>query len=300
VRGYSHAMPAEPRNGCAPRQLVPSHVNPSSACTPTFPTCPCGKRCDTCRCHALIRVHLSAFGPAVGAHAHAMPPPMPTYPLPHALDSRDFVASCRKLGVSPCIYVIPAMDTFEDHAAPAAYLATQMAMLRELLTRYGQIDRLWFDYWGMRCGEYGGNFDIIRGLFPLFPLFGVGFGGPLQIHITLHLPSDVLCLVTPACWVLVGACTPLLMPATHIQIRQQLPRGLAPGRVTRHFGIILGHSWGYSALCCPCTRRVVCCPWCPDHLLIGACNPILWPNFKIGASATRLSTSWCARSRPAR
>ena len=219
-------MPAEPRNGCAPRQLVPSHVNPSSACTPTFPTCPCGKRCDTCRCHALIRVHLSAFGPAVGAHA--MPPPMPTYPLPHALDSRDFVASCRKLGVSPCIYVIPAMDTFEDHAAPAAYLATQMAMLRELLTRYGQIDRLWFDYWGMRCGEYGGNFDIIRGLFPLFPLFGVGFGGPLQIHITLHLPSDVLCLVTPACWVLVGACTPLLCPLPIGRYGSNCPAGSLP------------------------------------------------------------------------
>ena len=94
-----------------------------------------------------------------------------------SMHSRDFVTSCRKFGVSPCLYVIPAMDTFEDHAAPAAYLATQMAMLRELLTRYGQIDRLWFDYWGMGCGEYGGNFDIIRGLFPLFRLVGAVFLG---------------------------------------------------------------------------------------------------------------------------
>ena len=26
-----------------------------------------------------------------------------------------------------------------------------------LSTRYGRIDRLWFDYWGMPCGEYGSN-----------------------------------------------------------------------------------------------------------------------------------------------
>ena len=31
----------------------------------------------------------------------------------------DFVASCRKFGVSPCLYFIPAMDTHEDHDTPA-------------------------------------------------------------------------------------------------------------------------------------------------------------------------------------
>ena len=28
-------------------------------------------------------------------------------------------------------------------------------MLRELLTRYGHIDRVWFDLWGDNCGAFG-------------------------------------------------------------------------------------------------------------------------------------------------
>ena len=28
-------------------------------------------------------------------------------------------------------------------------------MLRELLTRYGHIDRVWFDFWGDNCGAFG-------------------------------------------------------------------------------------------------------------------------------------------------
>ena len=61
---------------------------------------------------------------------------------------RDFVASCRAQDVSPCLYFIPSMDAFESQDTPTTYLAKQLEMLRELLTRYGHIDRIWFDYWG--------------------------------------------------------------------------------------------------------------------------------------------------------
>ena len=70
---------------------------------------------------------------------------------------RDFMASCRKFDVSPCLYFIPAEDgALEKHNRTAEqYLATQQAMLRELLTRYGHVDRVWFDFWGDRCGAFG-------------------------------------------------------------------------------------------------------------------------------------------------
>jgi alpha-L-fucosidase len=70
---------------------------------------------------------------------------------------RDFMASCRKFDVSPCLYFIPAEDgAAEKHnRAPEQYLATQQAMLRELLTRYGHVDRVWFDFWGDNCGAFG-------------------------------------------------------------------------------------------------------------------------------------------------
>ena len=56
---------------------------------------------------------------------------------------RDFVASCRKFGVSPCLYFIPAEDGALEQQNRTAdqYLATQLAMLRELLTRYGHCER---------------------------------------------------------------------------------------------------------------------------------------------------------------
>ena len=67
------------------------------------------------------------------------------------------MASCRKFGVSPCLYFIPAEDGALEQQNRTAdqYLATQLAMLRELLTRYGHIDRLWFDFWGDACGRFG-------------------------------------------------------------------------------------------------------------------------------------------------
>jgi alpha-L-fucosidase len=68
---------------------------------------------------------------------------------------QDFMASCRKFGVSPCLYFVPAEDGALDQQNSTAYLATQLAMLRELLTRYGHIDRIWFDLWGDACGRFG-------------------------------------------------------------------------------------------------------------------------------------------------
>jgi hypothetical protein len=69
---------------------------------------------------------------------------------------RDFVASCRKEGISPCLYA--GFADSEQNAKylhdPEAYLTNQLAMLRELLTRYGQIDRIWFDFWGDSCNQY--------------------------------------------------------------------------------------------------------------------------------------------------
>ena len=72
-------------------------------------------------------------------------------------DDRDFVASCRRHGVSPCLYFIPAEDGAleKEKDSPSQCLATQMAMLRELLTRYGHIDRIWFDFYGDACGMFG-------------------------------------------------------------------------------------------------------------------------------------------------
>ena len=70
---------------------------------------------------------------------------------------RDFMVSCRKFDVSPCLYFIPAEDgAQEKHNRTAEqYLATQQAMLRELLTHYGHVDRIWFDFWGDACGRFG-------------------------------------------------------------------------------------------------------------------------------------------------
>jgi alpha-L-fucosidase len=70
---------------------------------------------------------------------------------------RDFIASCRKEGISPCLYLGFAdseQNTKYPHD-PEGYLANQVAMLRELMTSYGQIDRIWFDFWGDACNQYG-------------------------------------------------------------------------------------------------------------------------------------------------
>ena len=57
---------------------------------------------------------------------------------------RSFVASCRAHGVSPCFY-FPASANghhLELGLSAPEFVAREKAMLTELLTRYGQIDRL--------------------------------------------------------------------------------------------------------------------------------------------------------------
>lgn len=61
----------------------------------------------------------------------------------------EFTASCRAFGISPCLYFIPHWDCWESQDAPDVYLDRQLGMLTELMnrSRYGKIDRFWFDQW---------------------------------------------------------------------------------------------------------------------------------------------------------
>ena len=64
---------------------------------------------------------------------------------------RDFTASCRQFGISPCLYFINAWDCWEAHHDTAdVYLERTLGMLTELSNRdkYGKIDRFWFDQYG--------------------------------------------------------------------------------------------------------------------------------------------------------
>jgi alpha-L-fucosidase len=63
---------------------------------------------------------------------------------------KEFVESCRTFNISPCLYFINAWDCYESGDTPAVYLAKQKGMLSELMNRskYGKIDRFWFDQYG--------------------------------------------------------------------------------------------------------------------------------------------------------
>ena len=52
------------------------------------------------------------------------------------------------LGISPCLYFINDWDCWEANDTAPVYLQKQLDMLTELLTKYGTIDRLWFDFYG--------------------------------------------------------------------------------------------------------------------------------------------------------
>lgn len=71
--------------------------------------------------------------------------------------ARDFVASARKFGISPCFYIILGFNIEANHSGVRGetYLASQVTALTELLTRYGHIDRLWWDNYAI--GEGGGG-----------------------------------------------------------------------------------------------------------------------------------------------
>lgn len=66
---------------------------------------------------------------------------------------REFTASCRRAGISPCLYLINAWDCWEasePNATGAGYLEAILGMLTELMNRdtYGKIGRFWFDEFG--------------------------------------------------------------------------------------------------------------------------------------------------------
>ena len=86
---------------------------------------------------------------------------------------QEFTAACRRFGISPCLYFIPAWDCslyWESGGQPAAYLNRTLGMLGELLDvqTYGKIDRLWFDQygWGDRGGGQLKNGTSPDGLWP--------------------------------------------------------------------------------------------------------------------------------------
>jgi alpha-L-fucosidase len=68
----------------------------------------------------------------------------------------DFVASARKYGIKPCLYIILAFDFHANRTGVPfdAFLANQKTALTELLTRYGPISRLWWDNYALDGAAY--------------------------------------------------------------------------------------------------------------------------------------------------
>eukprot|EP00041_Stephanoeca_diplocostata_P022022 m.521845 g.521845 ORF g.521845 m.521845 type:complete len:333 (+) comp21965_c0_seq1:99-1097(+) len=64
---------------------------------------------------------------------------------------KEFTDSCREFGISPCLYFINDWDCWESNDTAPVYVQKQLDMLTELLTKYGTIDRLWFDFYGAGC-----------------------------------------------------------------------------------------------------------------------------------------------------
>jgi len=68
----------------------------------------------------------------------------------------EFVASARKLGISPCFYIILGFNVHANKTGVPgpAYLQQQVTALTELLTQYGHIDRLWWDNFALDGSRY--------------------------------------------------------------------------------------------------------------------------------------------------
>ena len=60
--------------------------------------------------------------------------------VPGADIVRDFVASCRKYDISPCLYIAPEVDCDMAMRNESGYFEGLRGMLTELLTNYGEID----------------------------------------------------------------------------------------------------------------------------------------------------------------
>lgn len=67
----------------------------------------------------------------------------------------EFVASCRKQGVRPCFYWGPNANGHLTWSGATGdeFIEAQMGQLRELLTNYGPISRLWWDHYKQGQGD---------------------------------------------------------------------------------------------------------------------------------------------------
>ena len=83
------------------------------------------------------------------------------YSVMHSPYGKDivaqFVASCKKFGITPCYYMGPNANGYlsNELKLPAEEFVTrQLGMLRELLTNYGKdyVSRLWWDHYPSGCG----------------------------------------------------------------------------------------------------------------------------------------------------
>ena len=61
---------------------------------------------------------------------------------------RVFSDACRRHNVSMCFYVSELLDCWESGDTVEAYLARLRGMLRELLTGYGAVSRIYYDFFG--------------------------------------------------------------------------------------------------------------------------------------------------------
>jgi len=65
----------------------------------------------------------------------------------------EFTSALRAVGISPCLYIIVGFNVEDAHnkVPGPEYLDRQVTALTELLTNYGQIDRLWWDNYAIGC-----------------------------------------------------------------------------------------------------------------------------------------------------
>eukprot|EP00055_Hartaetosiga_balthica_P017438 m.117021 g.117021 ORF g.117021 m.117021 type:complete len:568 (-) comp9316_c0_seq1:420-2123(-) len=69
---------------------------------------------------------------------------------------RDFVESCAKYDIEPCFYIGPNANGYFTQVLNYTndeFYDAQMGMIKEVLTNYGFINRLWWDHYLQPCGN---------------------------------------------------------------------------------------------------------------------------------------------------
>ena len=74
---------------------------------------------------------------------------------------REFVDACRKYGLKAGLYLSPWDRNHKDYGRPE-YITYYRNQLKELLTRYGEINEIWFDGANGGDGFYGGAHECRR------------------------------------------------------------------------------------------------------------------------------------------